>query len=288
MTIVADIHVVKRDVRILHTTISHTLMLFFRLSLGDVVLGESPTWCDVNRCLYWVDIDGRRVHRSQPSVGITDSIQLDSIPGTIGLVENHPSWTWVATNRGVIILDWESMQSACIAPFPDTELHRFNDGKVNPFGDLVLSTMVTQSDAKKRQGAGKVWRISMPRSSSRTAVDTRCLVSGATIPNGLDWDPASPRCMWWIDTPLKRVDALYVGETYVDRRVAFDTTQLIATNATATLIKGEPDGMTRDQQGYLWVCMPVSHRETNHTRRELLSRVCRIAHSSVCFFCVCL
>ena len=36
---------------------------------GDVQLGESPVWSDVDNLLYFVDIDGKAVHSYDPSNG---------------------------------------------------------------------------------------------------------------------------------------------------------------------------------------------------------------------------
>src|SRR4051794_27162123 len=106
-----------------------------------VVLGESPVYCRIRSFLYWIDIDGRRVHRTQVDTSQLTSIQLPSamIPGSIGLVECHPDWTWIATSVGVHILDWMTLRSCLIAPFPIAEkdggaAHRFNDGKISPCG----------------------------------------------------------------------------------------------------------------------------------------------------------
>jgi sugar lactone lactonase YvrE len=215
------------------------------------VLGESPVWCGTNQCLYWLDIDGRRVHRSQGCE--IDSIQLTSIPSALGLVEGQPSWMWLATSDGVRMLDWESLQSCVVAPFPEPPTHRFNDGKIDPHGDLIISTMVTESNAEKRKGAAKLWKISLPRQSGGQ-VSCQLLIDGATIPNGLDW--LTPSAMFWIDTPLQRVDRIDFIDTVIRRSVAFSTADV--RTSSGEVVQGEPDGMVRDSEGCLWIAMAVS------------------------------
>ena len=39
-------------------------------------LGESPVWSEAESLLYWVDIDGRRIHRFSPSTGLDESFAV--------------------------------------------------------------------------------------------------------------------------------------------------------------------------------------------------------------------
>lgn len=232
-----------------------------------MLLGESPTWSANNSTLYWIDIDGKRLHRSTDPLTLTgkrETIQLQSIPGAIGLVHDHDDWIWMACSDGIHILDWSSHRSVRISRFPESNALRFNDGKVEPSGEaIVVGTMVTESDVKKRKGAGKFWRVNFhaPTASTKAAgvITEDCgksevLITGRTIPNGVEWD--DKRTLYWVDT----FDALISTVTCCDAtptslgHVAFETNKLQSNIQHG----GLPDGMVKDTQGHLWIAMPGS------------------------------
>jgi sugar lactone lactonase YvrE len=68
---------------------------------------------------------------------------------------------------------------------------------------------------------------------------------GIVISNGLDWSPHSDT-MYYIDSALPRVDAFdfeVAAGVVTNRRMFIDTRD----------VPGEPDGMTVDAEGCLWV-----------------------------------
>lgn len=112
---------------------------------------------------------------------------------------------------------------------------RMNDGKPDPSGRFVVGTMADPV----RPFAGSLWSFSAGR--------CRCLIDRVTISNGLCWS-ADATTMFYIDTPTRRIDAFdYDNDTgsVSDRR----TVARIADGL------GDPDGMTIDAAGGLWVAM---------------------------------
>jgi sugar lactone lactonase YvrE len=73
------------------------------------------------------------------------------------------------------------------------------------------------------------------------------MLTGVTISNGIDWDPDGRWC-YYVDTPERRVDRFaFDGERGLlsERTVAVDLTDA----------PGDPDGLTVDAEGCLWVAM---------------------------------
>ena len=56
------------------------------VSTSASALGESPLWHPGLRCLLWVDIVGKRLHRLDPASGDESHWTLPEEPGCIGLV----------------------------------------------------------------------------------------------------------------------------------------------------------------------------------------------------------
>ena len=64
------------------------------------ILGEGPVWVDDS--LWWVDIEGHRIHRTEPDAGQDHVMQLD---GPIGSVIPRATGGWVAgVTDGVSII----------------------------------------------------------------------------------------------------------------------------------------------------------------------------------------
>lgn len=113
---------------------------------------------------------------------------------------------------------------------------RMNDAKCDPAGRLWGGTMTVE----RRQGACALYRLD-PDGTVTTALD------GVTLSNGLGWSPDG-RTMYYIDTPLRTVDAF-----------DFDVdTAMLTQRRTVVQVEdgaGNPDGLTVDADGCLWVAL---------------------------------
>ena len=56
-----------------------------RAFTGDTLLGECPIWSQAEQVLYWIDIDGHRVNRHDPSSGVNESRTIAGRPGALAL-----------------------------------------------------------------------------------------------------------------------------------------------------------------------------------------------------------
>ena len=196
-------------------------------------LGEGPVWHPDEESLYWVDIDGRAVHRHDPASGDTDRFGVDDDIGVIGLWFGS---TWIAAGRrGIYRLD---LPAGSIVLYADPEGHlpdsRFNDGKIDRQGRFWAGTLTFEG--------ARSWLYRMGLDLGLEVVD-----GPFTICNGIGWSPAGDR-MYFVDSMR-----------YVIHRYDFD----LATGAVADrtdLIRfdpadGIPDGLTVDVAGDIWCAM---------------------------------
>lgn len=197
-------------------------------------LGESPVWDVARQRLWWVDIPGRCVHAFDPAGGGGRSWTLEAEPGCVTPTARGD--LLVAGRAGVGRLDLETGGFRTSHPLPQGFAGRYNDGKVDPTGRRFY--LGTLTDARVPEAAFHVM--------DAQGGPPRELFGGVTVSNGLAWS-GDGRTLYYIDTPLLRVDALdwdaqsgLVGR----RRTVFTLPPELG---------GKPDGMTRDEEGFLWV-----------------------------------
>lgn len=191
-------------------------------------LGEGPVWDVDTGEMVWVDILGRRIHRLDFS---NRTIRTEATPEAVGAVIPADDGWLAAMPEGIHrIRTWERLADLP-ATIPKT---RANDGKVDPWGSLVLGTMGWAAEV----GAGSLFRLRADR--------FEVLLAGLTISNGLDWTE-DRRTMYHIDTPTRQVMAY---EYRPDGPLGGGKVALDLTDAP-----GDPDGMCLDTDGCLWVAL---------------------------------
>jgi sugar lactone lactonase YvrE len=198
-------------------------------------LGEGPVWDSESQTLFWVDILGQMVHTHRPSDGQTDTIHVSEPVGSIAL--RRGGGLLLALASGFWLLDPGGSMPRLLAPVgmhdPDT---RMNDGKCDRSGRFWCGMM--RYDA--RTGGGCLYRLG-PDGQAAVVLD------GVTIPNGLAWS-GDDRTVYFIDSPTQAVDAF-----------AYDATTGTITDRgriiTIDPADGEPDGLTIDATGHLWVAL---------------------------------
>jgi sugar lactone lactonase YvrE len=198
-------------------------------------LGEGPVWDDRQQCVWWVDILGESIHRTDPVTGQDDVIAVGQMVGALGLRER--GGLVVAVRDGFVAVDPASGRIERLADVEaDRPSSRMNDGKVDPQGRFWAGT----TDIDHRPGLGTLYRLDADLSVRPMLVDV-------TISNGLDWT-AEGATMYFIDTPTGQVD-----------RFSFEpSTGAIGDRTKAVSIRpgaGNPDGMTLDAEDHLWVAL---------------------------------
>lgn len=116
---------------------------------------------------------------------------------------------------------------------------RTNDGKVGPDGALWIGTMAEPPV----HGAGVLYRIT----PEENGLAVRTIRKGVTISNGIAW-VSDGSGFYYIDTPSHTIEFARVS-SYGTSKVAFE----VVLNIPASF--GDPDGMTIDQKGFLYVAL---------------------------------
>lgn len=220
------------------------------------VLGEGPTWDDRTGTLLWVDILARRVHAYDPATGADTVIET---PQHVGAAKPRAGGGLVLNLRdGVGLLD-EAGDLRWLVEWP-VEGRRGNDAAVDAAGRLWAGTMAYDA----RPGEGRLNRVD-PDGSYLTVLDD------VTISNGIGWSPDGS-LMYYVDTPLRRIDVFDVDP---------DTGLPTARRTLAAVTRGQPDGLTVDADGCVWVALWDGGAVHRYTPRGDLDRVIDLPASRI-------
>ena len=141
-------------------------------------LGESPVWSGDENYVYWIDIRGPALLRTDPKAEETRSWDLPSAPGMIAL--RAAGGLMIALEDGLYGFDPGTGDLDLLSPFEEADPeNRFNDGKCDVNGRLWVGTM---NKTDSTQATGAFYRIDPGLTQTRIAGDIR-------IPNGLAWSP---------------------------------------------------------------------------------------------------
>jgi sugar lactone lactonase YvrE len=199
---------------------------------AQALLSESPVWDDRREVLFWVDVPRGAIHSWNP-VGLKHSVvDVSDLLGAIALDERGNCLA--ATRDRVLRVDLDSQHSTLLEALDVGELCRLNDGKCDPAGRFWVGSMALD----ETEPLGRLYRVDGPGAHYIAE-------EGIVISNGLDWNPQSD-IMYYIDSPLHRIDIFdfeVATGTIANRRAFIDTRD----------VPGEPDGMTVDAEGCLWV-----------------------------------
>lgn len=202
-------------------------------------LGECPIWHPQQAMLYWIDIDGRAVHRLRPADNLHQSWQMPSEPGCIAF--DASGGLLVALRFGLAHLDTETGTLTALSDAPyDPATMRYNDGRCDAAGRLWVGTIYEPRD---HPGAPLF---------SVTHGAIRDSGKRATVSNGLAFSPDN-KTMYHADTTSHRIHA------YDFDVVSGDITgsRLLKQFATdrGDHYGGRPDGAAVDSEGAYWCAM---------------------------------
>ncbi|HWV60851.1 MAG TPA: SMP-30/gluconolactonase/LRE family protein [Sphingopyxis sp.] len=197
------------------------------------LLGESPVWHAAEARLYWVDIDSRQIHRTDPVSGADEVMELAEQVGCIapraggGLV--------AALENGCALIDsWDAAPRpfgpAVLADKPE---QRFNDGRVDTLGRLWVGSLTSD----KANPAATLYRLDPDGSLTE-------MLHGLTTSNGAAFSPDG-RIFYHADTPSHAIRA-------------YDVDAAAGTLAGGRVFhqfehgNGRPDGAAVDAEGCYW------------------------------------
>lgn len=205
------------------------------LSDARYVQAESPRWDGRDGTLAWIDMATGAFHRGRfadgrviPETAVVVGAQIGA---PVPLVADGAGWA-VAVDRGLVHVS----DAGVVSPLA-TDVARagdyMNDGGADPFGRFWVG-----SQAMPRDPHCSLWSF-----DSRGVPTER--LSGVTVSNGLTFD-RSGSTLYYIDTlPHRSIEAFDVAADggLSNRRTV------------CRVDGGNPDGMTIDQEGMLWVAV---------------------------------
>jgi sugar lactone lactonase YvrE len=152
-------------------------------------LGESAVWDEREEALLWVDITGRKVLRTRPGSGETESWDF---PEMTGFVHPADDGTWlVGQHDGILKFDPATGESNTFTQLePSGSGNRTNDAGCDRQGRLWVGTMPLPQTGLSP--VGNMYRV---ESDGSTAMIAR----GLTIPNGIAFSPDGLTA-YWADT----------------------------------------------------------------------------------------
>lgn len=213
------------------------------LRAADALVGEGPLWDGARGVLWWVDIKGRRLHRTDPADAARDAAW--DLPGQPGCLACCADGTLLlALQAGLARFD--PARGALSAPLPfetDRPGNRSNDGKPGPDGAFWVGTM---PDAWEGRFTGGLWRLAPGAPPRRVLEAIGCA-------NALCWSP-DRRTLYFADSRRRRVMAHAFDAatgTVGPGRVLLD----LAATPLGLPEAAVPDGATVDAQGRVWVAI---------------------------------
>jgi sugar lactone lactonase YvrE len=197
-------------------------------------LGEGPHWDPDAAELVWVDIMAGAVHRFDPRSGRDTTFEVGQPVGAA--VPRRDGGFVLALRDGVAVVEGRTGGALrwLAALERENTRTRMNDAACDPAGRLWAGTM----DLEEREPLGTLYRCSGEG-------EVEAMLGGLTISNGLGWSPQG-EVMYYIDTARRALEAFdfdLPGGTIAGRR----------TICSFAPEDGEPDGLTVDATGDIWV-----------------------------------
>lgn len=193
------------------------------------LLGEGPLWSARDDALYWVDILGRRINRLAGDT--VDSFEQPAYAAWI--IEREQGGFVAGVGLDVVRLDLPANTREVVGSVEAVEGNRLNDAKADAWGRIWAGSVAVGCD----RPSGAFYRIDPDGAIAQ--VDRPY-----TIANGPAIEPDG-RFLLHTDTALATIFRFAINDdgTLGERRphIVFERAW------------GNPDGMTFDADGHLWV-----------------------------------
>jgi sugar lactone lactonase YvrE len=193
--------------------------------------GEGPVWHPSFAGVRWVDmLAGDILELRGP-----DAVTRTHV-GTVAAAfrPRRNGGIVLADERGFVLLAADLTVERRLPPLWDDPGVRMNEGGADPAGNFWCGSMAYD----QTPGAGAVYRLAPDLTATRVITDV-------TVSNGLGFSPDGTRA-YYVDTPTRRIDVFdYADGNLTDRRPAAEVAEG----------PGNPDGLTVDAEGCVWVAL---------------------------------
>lgn len=211
------------------------------VSTSRDAVGESPVWSVAEQALYWVDIEGRCIHRLDWSTRVQQTWTLPERVGCIAL-----------STRGTVIAAMETgIFEVTLLQAPEARVTllagvkhpqpgmRFNDGRCDRQGRFWISTMVR--DMSLASAAGAIYCLDERGLSASQ-------LHGYITPNGMAFSADG--------------STAYLSDSHPSRQTIWKHSFDAAKGAWGPYshwvdmkpLPGRPDGAAMDAEGCYWIC----------------------------------
>jgi sugar lactone lactonase YvrE len=229
-------------------------------------LGEGTRWDGERGELLWVDLLAGVLRTAVPDHGgrlvTTTELRLDVPLGAAAPLVDGSGWV-IAAGDGFALLSragevrWLDRPEAASAGAT-----RMNDGACDPSGRFWAGSMAYDNTP----GAGSLYRLDADGAVTM-------VLQHVTISNGLGWSPDG-KTLYYADTGAATIDAF-----------SFDARSGALTNRR-TLVRDSPaDGLTVDDEGYVWAAIWGGGEVRRYSPTGLLDGIVRIPASQVTCCC---
>lgn len=219
-------------------------------------LGEGPLWSARHNAIFWVDILSCFVYRYSLA---DDSVRRWSLPERIGWVierRNKPGFI-AGLQSGFHELDLEPFAlRQLVDPEPEFPGNRMNDAKADRHGRIWAGTM----DADIVETRGSLYCL-------RPDMSVRRVDQGYKVTNGPTFS-LNQDAMYHTDTGLKTI---YRFDLSPEGELGNKQVWLKFTDGM-----GNPDGMTVDAEGFIWIAHWDGSRISRWSPEAKLDREIRL------------
>eukprot|EP01138_Halocafeteria_seosinensis_P007675 gb/GECG01007843.1/.p1 GENE.gb/GECG01007843.1/~~gb/GECG01007843.1/.p1 ORF type:complete len:321 (+),score=42.61 gb/GECG01007843.1/:1-963(+) len=218
-------------------------------------LSEGLIWDHHTQTLMFVDIDQGHVFEAlqdtdKKELQVQKQWSMGEKVGTVVPVEGPSAdnnRAVVALESGIHFLKHDgTLEFLCDDPHRDKTFTRFNDGKCDPRGRLVVGSM----DRNAKQPLGKLYVMER---EAKGNYQLRCLLSDVTISNGLCWTEDG-KTMYYLDTGCPR--SIWAFDYDLDTPTLTNRRQVVEfpekDPGTGEEFTGAVDGCTIDKEGFVW------------------------------------
>ncbi len=219
----------------------HTTPQVQAISTTRDTVGESPVWSVAEQALYWVDIEGRCIHRLDWATRAQQTWALDERVGCIAL--STRGTVIAAMESGIFEVALQQQSSATVTRLasvnhPQAGM-RFNDGRCDRQGRFWVGTMVR--DMSLASPAGAIYRLDEHGLSVP-------LLNGFITPNGMAFS-ADGRTAYLSDSHHSRQTIW--KHTFDTAHGSWGPHSLWVNMKS---LPGRPDCAALDAEGCYWIC----------------------------------